>query len=234
MWSYYSATLYKAVRAGFDLKLILSFTCPSTLIGALSIAICLNVSIRMFTFYFLYTRLMRKRVHKLSAALFKLAARPTRKRLLAHLNQVNWTIREWEVSREYFTKSLGAIIPVVLITLALFPSMLILSESSIFTNRLTGFYVANLFGLLLPIVIMNEHVKKEVRIVSQRLSQRDSLSWREFEAFELKRVFLIVTAVHHLCKCDTSIRFEQQIDRFKTETDQVPGDRRGASRVHTF
>ena len=163
MNSYYLTNFYQAFALGFDLKLIVTFTCPLALVGALSIAICLNVSIRTFTIYFLYTKLTRERVHKLTLALPKLLTKSTEKRLLTHLNQLNRTICEWDLSRQYFEESLATYIPVVLVTLAFFPSMLILS-GKIFTNRITAIYLANLFFLVLPTVVLNERIKKEVSV----------------------------------------------------------------------
>ena len=165
--SYYLTSLYQAVGLGFSLPLIFGLTGPSIINGALAIAICLNTSIPAFNIFFLYARLMRARISALTSDLNKLTAKTNvksiRKRLLVHLKRLNAVLNQWELSRRYFEKSLASFIPVVLVTLALFPSMLILS-GQIFTNRLSGFYLVNLFGLLLPITIINEQIKREVSV----------------------------------------------------------------------
>lgn len=141
--------------------------------GALAIGICLNVSIRVFTLYLLYTKLVGARISSLTKELHRLSDKPSSKRLLSHLRHVNSVINEWEMSKRYFEKRLASYIPVVLATMIFFPSMVIVS-GRLFTNRLTALYLANLFGLLLPTVLMNERTKREVGHFKRLVCSTDS------------------------------------------------------------
>lgn len=130
--------------------------------GALALTISVTISIQSFMFYMLYTKLVGARVSRLVMELRQLSAKSGKKRLLSHLRHVNSVVVDWELSKRYFEKSVGSFIPVVLSSAAFFPSIVIVSRQ-LFTNRLTAFYVFNVFGLWLPIVLMNEHVKRQVR-----------------------------------------------------------------------
>ena len=160
--SYYLVSVYLLVDRGYSFKQIARFTCPSIMVGFLAMMVCFNVSVRAFTIFMLHISLMNARMQRLTADLNRLNDRSKRKRLLSHLAHLNLLIVEFGTSRRYFGKSLCLVVPVVIATLGLFPTMVILSRR-FFSNRLIMIYILNLTMLLLPIMKSNEEFKKAVR-----------------------------------------------------------------------
>lgn len=160
--SYYLVSLCLLVGRGYSFNQILLFTCPSVVVGSLAMMFCFTISVKAFTFYMLQIKLICARVQRLTADLDRLTGRFKRKKLIDHLVHLNSLIKEFGTSRRFFGKSLCLVVPAVISTLGLFPSMVILS-GRFFSNRLIVIYVLNLTMLLYPIMKSNEKFKREVR-----------------------------------------------------------------------
>lgn len=161
-FSYYLVSLCLLVLRGHSFTEICRFTCPSMLVGGLAMMFCFRISVKAFTFYMLQIKLMKARVQRLTGDLDRLPSTFKRKKIISHLAHLNSLVKEFGISRSYFGRSLCLVVPVVIATLGLFPSMVILSGRFL-TNRLIVIYVLNLTMLLYPVMKSSEEFQRQVR-----------------------------------------------------------------------
>lgn len=189
-FSYYLTTLALAFSFGFSIEQILIFSCPSTISGGLAFGnrgfpkilflslvnginlkfyppmpFCpvysYTVAIQCFSFFFLYVKLLNARVNRLTSELDGLDDRARhRRKTIDHLARLDALVKEFKVSQSYFERSLASFVPAILLIIALFPTILIVSER-IFTNRLNGLFLLDLILIFIPIK-SNESFKREV------------------------------------------------------------------------
>ena len=159
-YSFYLTGIYQSLNLGFNIKQILIYSCPSILIGYLAFGFYYFMVISAFSFFSLYAKILNAKVNKLTKELLKLDGKDNKK-MRRHLVQVNSVLKEFRISKNYFERSLLLLVPPVLATLILFPSIIIVSKQY-FTHRLIPLFLLNLTQILIPIVKSNENFKREV------------------------------------------------------------------------
>lgn len=159
-FSYYLTTVGLAISFGFSLEQILTYSFPSTLSGGLAFVYSYTVAIQCFSFFCLYVKLLNARVARLTAELDELDGRSSRQKTLDHLVRLELLVKEFKTSQSYFERSLASFVPAILLIIALFPSILVVS-GQFFTNRLNGLFLLDLILIVIPIKY-NEKLKRQV------------------------------------------------------------------------
>lgn len=162
-YSFYLTSIYHSLKLGFSFKKVLSYSCPSILIGYLAFGFYYFMAVSSFTFFILYLKMLNAKVDRLTRELFKLDQKVIKNRMSSHISQVNSILKEFKISKKYFERSLLLLVPALLITLTLFPSIIIISKQY-FTHRLIPLFSLNLTQILIPIVKSNETFKRKVSI----------------------------------------------------------------------
>lgn len=158
--SFYSRGIYKAIRLGISLQQILTYICPSILIGFFAHFIFYRIAIQAYILYILYVRLMNARWARLTRNLDKLDDRPNgRRRLSRHFAELDSVLSEYKVSRHFFEGSLMLTVFPVLSTIGTFPTIIMFSEN-LLTNQIVPMFFFNLFAIFVPIVKSNEKFKR--------------------------------------------------------------------------
>lgn len=163
--SFYAKTLYELISlGGYSFQQILTYTCPSILVGAFGLVNFYLVAVQAYWLFVLYAQMMNGRWSRLTRDLDRLDDRTKHQRkLFKHLANLVSVIKEYKVSREFFQISMLSPMPAVLVTMALFPTNIIVSEN-LLTNQVILMFSVNLFCVLLPIINSNEKFKRELSL----------------------------------------------------------------------
>ena len=159
--SLYSRGIYKSIRAGFSPQQILLYTSPSIIVGLFAHLIFYRIAIQAYVFFALYVRLMNARWDRLASNLNSLNGPNCRRILARHYAELDSVVTEYKVSRHFFQSSLVLTVPPILSTIALFPTIIMFSQTTnLLGNQMVLMFFFNLFAVFMPIVQANEKFKQ--------------------------------------------------------------------------
>lgn len=159
LYSFYATGIWMSFKRCINITIIIFSVFPTAFFGIYGITNFYFLLSDIVSTYSIICGYLTARLDRLSYELRKSVEsehRTLNKRMLNnHNHQFNLVLKDFEISRVHFQRSLMTIMPAFLCTFAIFPYCLLISEK-MYTHGLLPHFVLNTFFILFPLFISNE------------------------------------------------------------------------------